>query len=87
MVKNNKGHIVEIASMSSFVGVGIFSDYSACKTALISFTESEFHHEQALTPTCFVHADIQVSENSFEDGTKAPTFTLLSFTPSSSRPP
>jgi all-trans-retinol dehydrogenase (NAD+) len=41
MVKNNKGHIVEIASMSSFVGVGVFSDYSATKTALISFVESE----------------------------------------------
>ena len=41
MVKNNKGHIVEIASMSSFLGVGVFSDYSAGKTALISFTESE----------------------------------------------
>lgn len=40
MVKNNKGHIVEIASMSSFLGVGVFSDYSAGKTALISFTES-----------------------------------------------
>jgi hypothetical protein len=41
MVKRNKGHIVEIASMSSFVGVGVFADYSACKTALISLTESE----------------------------------------------
>ena len=41
MVKRNKGHIVEIASMSSFVGVGVFSDYSACKTALISLTESK----------------------------------------------
>jgi short-subunit dehydrogenase len=41
MVKNNKGHIVELASMSSFVTVGIFSDYSAAKTALVSFTESE----------------------------------------------
>jgi all-trans-retinol dehydrogenase (NAD+) len=41
MVKRNKGHIVEIASMSSFLGVGVFSDYSACKLALVSFTESE----------------------------------------------
>jgi short-subunit dehydrogenase len=41
MVKKNKGHIVEIASMSSFLGVGVFSDYSAGKTALVSFTESE----------------------------------------------
>jgi all-trans-retinol dehydrogenase (NAD+) len=42
MVKQNKGHIVELASMSSFVGVSRFSDYSAGKAALTSFSESEF---------------------------------------------
>ena len=41
MVKTNKGHIVELASMSSFISVGSFSDYSAGKAALVSFTESE----------------------------------------------
>lgn len=41
MVKRNKGHVVEVASMSSFVSVGRFSDYSAGKAALISFSESE----------------------------------------------
>lgn len=56
MVKRNKGHIIEIASMSSFVGVGVFSDYSACKTALISLTESESlashesRHLQVISP-------------------------------------
>lgn len=39
MVQRNKGHIVEIASMSSFVSVGMFSDYSACKVALCAFSE------------------------------------------------
>jgi short-subunit dehydrogenase len=41
MVKANKGHVVEVASMSSFVSVGRFSDYSAGKAALVSFSESE----------------------------------------------
>ena len=45
MVANNKGHIVELASMSSFVSVGRFSDYSATKAAIVSFSESE--HELA----------------------------------------
>jgi len=87
MVKRNKGHIVEIASMSSFLGVGVFSDYSACKTALISFTESEsfsqlvrhFHVQHSI-------ADVQVSENNFEDGTQPPMCMSLSSTPCSSKP-
>jgi short-subunit dehydrogenase len=41
MVERNKGHVVEVASMSSFVSVGRFSDYSAGKAALVSFSESE----------------------------------------------
>jgi short-subunit dehydrogenase len=44
MVKRNKGHIVEIASMSSFVSVGQFSSYSATKLALVAFTESKSLH-------------------------------------------
>lgn len=72
MVKNNKGHIVEIASMSSFVSVGIFSDYSASKAALVSFTESK-------SGTKVHMADFQVSENSFELGTAL----LMSMSPSS----
>lgn len=39
MVKNNKGHIVEIASMSSFVSVGQFADYSATKVGLVALSE------------------------------------------------
>lgn len=39
MVKQNKGHIVEIASMSSFVSVGQFADYSATKAGLIALSE------------------------------------------------
>lgn len=42
MVKANKGHVVELASMSSFISVGSFYDYSAGKAALVSFTESEW---------------------------------------------
>jgi len=41
MVKQNKGHIVEIASMSSFVSVGQFADYSATKAGLIALSECE----------------------------------------------
>lgn len=41
MVKRNKGHIVEIASMSSFVSVGYFSAYSATKVGLVALVECE----------------------------------------------
>ncbi len=41
MVRANKGHVVEIASMSSFVSVGQFADYSATKVGLVAFTEGE----------------------------------------------
>lgn len=40
MLKKNAGHIVNLCSASSFVGVAKLSDYAASKAALYSFDES-----------------------------------------------
>lgn len=39
MVRQNKGHIVTVASMASFVGLASMGDYSATKAAILSFHE------------------------------------------------
>lgn len=39
MIENNKGHIVTVASMASYVGVAGMADYTATKAAVLSFHE------------------------------------------------
>lgn len=39
MLRNNKGHIVTIASTASFVGVAGMGDYTATKAAILAFHE------------------------------------------------
>ena len=48
MLDNDYGHIVEIASFSSFTGGPFVSDYNASKAALSNFSES-LHYELYLT--------------------------------------
>jgi short-subunit dehydrogenase len=40
MIKNDHGHIVTIASMASFAGLGGMADYAASKAAVLAFHES-----------------------------------------------
>ncbi|KAL6707057.1 hypothetical protein ACN47E_004809 [Coniothyrium glycines] len=40
MIKQNRGHIVTIASTASYVGVGGLADYTASKAAILAFHES-----------------------------------------------
>ena len=39
MVRQNKGHIVTVASLASFVGLAGMGDYTATKAAILSFHE------------------------------------------------
>jgi short-subunit dehydrogenase len=42
MIKNNKGHIMTVASTASYGGVGGLADYTASKAAILSFHEGRF---------------------------------------------
>lgn len=41
MIERNKGHIVTVASMASFIGVAGMADYAATKAAVLSFHEGK----------------------------------------------
>jgi all-trans-retinol dehydrogenase (NAD+) len=41
MLKNNKGHIMTVASTASYIGVGGMADYTATKAAVLSFHEGK----------------------------------------------
>lgn len=41
MVKNNKGHVVTVASLASYISVAGIVDYCATKAAVLSFHEGE----------------------------------------------
>jgi NAD(P)-dependent dehydrogenase (short-subunit alcohol dehydrogenase family) len=41
MIKENKGHIVTLASSGSYVGVGGLADYTATKAAILAFHEGK----------------------------------------------
>jgi all-trans-retinol dehydrogenase (NAD+) len=54
MISKNKGHIVTVGSMASFMGIGGMGDYCATKAAVLSFHEgmayqSQSHHTDLLT--------------------------------------
>jgi len=42
MLKQNKGHIVTVASTASYSGVAGVADYTATKAAVLSFHEGMF---------------------------------------------
>jgi short-subunit dehydrogenase len=44
MVKANKGHIVTVASMASFISVAATADYAATKAGVLAFHEGESLH-------------------------------------------
>jgi all-trans-retinol dehydrogenase (NAD+) len=39
MLRENKGHVVTVASLASFLGVAGMADYTATKAAILSFHE------------------------------------------------
>lgn len=41
MLKKNKGHIVEVASMASFVSIAGIADYAATKAGVLAFSEGQ----------------------------------------------
>jgi len=41
MVARNKGHIVTVASLASYVGIASLADYTASKAAILSFHEGK----------------------------------------------
>jgi all-trans-retinol dehydrogenase (NAD+) len=60
MIAANKGHIVTVASMASFIGVAGLADYCASKAAVLSFHEAldqelKHHYEAAGVLTTSVH--------------------------------
>ncbi|KAF1944859.1 dehydrogenase/reductase SDR family member 8 precursor [Clathrospora elynae] len=40
MLRNNKGHVVTVASMASFIAIAGLADYTASKAAILSFHEA-----------------------------------------------
>ncbi len=40
MIQNDHGHVVTVASMASFAGLGEMADYAASKAAALAFHES-----------------------------------------------
>ncbi|KAL1795523.1 hypothetical protein ACET3X_005747 [Alternaria dauci] len=60
MIRNNKGHIVTVASTASFTGVGGMADYSATKSAILGFHESlnaelKLHYKSPNVLTTSIH--------------------------------
>jgi NAD(P)-dependent dehydrogenase (short-subunit alcohol dehydrogenase family) len=64
MLRDNKGHIVTIASTASFIGVAGLADYTATKAAILSFHEGMF---LALPLTCDM-----LTHNSAQPGAQTP---------------
>lgn len=60
MVARNKGHIVTVASLASYVGIASLADYTASKAAILSFHEAlaqelKLHHHAPNILTTSVH--------------------------------
>jgi all-trans-retinol dehydrogenase (NAD+) len=54
MIKENKGHVVTVASTASYISVAGMTDYTASKAAVLSFHEGITIHMSA---SIELHAD------------------------------
>jgi all-trans-retinol dehydrogenase (NAD+) len=52
MLRENKGHVVTVASVASFLGVAGLADYTASKGAALSFHEGTFLTSLFLSAPC-----------------------------------
>ncbi|KYK60853.1 short-chain dehydrogenase/reductase 2 [Drechmeria coniospora] len=84
MIKRNKGHVVTVASIASFVSMARGADYSATKAAALSFHESlaaeleHFYHADGVL-TSVVHPNFVRTPlvNAYADGLEESGVRLL----------